>query len=251
MLLIIAAGFLAGLIPAMLLISFIGARREGNFRAELKLHYDRQITALRATIQRLMQRIDLLSGERSQLKNSNRNMREALLVQRRLADDTSSELMQMNEQMEKLTDENLRHEGRLEEARIQQERMEVQFAQTVSQFTEADRLRRHLIFAANQLRTAQTSNQVIGATPGKRLSNTQQRERSDSSTAELDVAVIDGLESLYVERLHDSGIHTISDLAGQTPARVAHFAGLSSWDESTQWIAEANALLATPPHDGA
>lgn len=46
-------------------------------------------------------------------------------------------------------------------------------------------------------------------------------------------------------------IHIIYELASQTPARAAHFAGISSWDESTQWTAEANALLATPSHDGA
>ena len=112
-------------------------------------------------------------------------------------------------------------------------------------------MRQHLLFATSQLRTALAHNQAIGSTPEKQTSNTEYQKPYDSSTAELDVAVIEGLEPLYAERLHDSGIHTIADLARQTPARVAHFAGLSSWDESTQWIAEAKALLAMPPHDGA
>jgi predicted flap endonuclease-1-like 5' DNA nuclease len=245
----LAVGFLIGMVPAMLLVGFFGGRHVEKQRKELKLQYDRQIVALRATIQRLMQRIDLLGGERAQLKRSNKNFREALREQRRLMDDTKAELMQSKEQMEKLAAENLRHEGRLEEARIQQDHMEAQFAQIVSQFTEADRLRQHLLFATNQLRSAHASNQAIGPAPEKQTSNTQDQEPYGSSTAELDVAVIEGLEPLYVERLHDSGIHTIADLAGQTPARVAHFAGLSSWDESTRWIAEAKALLATPPYD--
>ena len=68
-------------------------------------------------------------------------------------------------------------------------------------------------------------------------------DADEISMAELDVAVLDSIEPIYVERLHDSGIHTIADLVQQTPARVAHFAGMSTWDESTQWIAEANALI--------
>jgi predicted flap endonuclease-1-like 5' DNA nuclease len=244
----LAVGFLVGMVPAMLLVGFFGGRQVEKQRKELKLQYDRQIVALRATIQRLMQRIDLLSGERTQLKRSNRSLREALRDQNRLSDETSAELMQSKEQMEKLTAENLRHEGRLEEAHIQQNRMEAQFAQTVSQFTEADRLRQHLLFATSQLRTAHASNQALGSTPEDGLSTTQYQEHSYASTAELDLGVIEGLEPLYVERLHDSGIHTVADLARQTPARVAHFAGLSSWDESAQWIAEAKALLAMPPH---
>lgn len=227
------------MVPAMLLIGFLGGRQVEKQRKELKLQYDRQITALRATIRRLMQRIDLLIGERNQLKKSNRNLREALRDQHRYTDDTSAELVQLRDRMEKLAAEKLRQEGRLEEAHVQQERMEARFEQTVSQFTEADRLRRHLLFATNQLRTAQAASSA----PEDGLSN----KPYDSSPADQDVAVIDGMEPLYVERLHDSGIYTVADLAGQTPARVAHFAGLSTWDESTQWIEEAKALLAAPP----
>jgi septal ring factor EnvC (AmiA/AmiB activator) len=236
--LILAVGFLAGMIPAMLVIGFFGGRQVEKQRKDLKLQYDRQITQLRATIRRLMQRIDMLSGERSQLKRSNKNLREALREQHNYTDETSAELMQLRGELEKVSAENLRHEGRLEQAQLQQERMEVQVSQTVAQFTEADRLRRHLLFATDQLRTANASRQA---------SDPQAQDVAEISAAELDVAVLDSIEPVYVERLHDSGIHTISDLVRQTPARVAHFAGLSSWDESTQWIAEANALLTTPP----
>ena len=69
----LAVGFLVGMVPAMLLVGFFGGRQVEKQRKELKLQYDRQIVALRATIRRLMQRIDLLSGERAQLKKSNRN----------------------------------------------------------------------------------------------------------------------------------------------------------------------------------
>ncbi len=241
----IAVGFLAGMIPAMLLIGFFGGRQVEKQRKELKLQYERQVTALRATIRRLMQRIDLLNGEHTDLKRSNRGLREALQDQHRSTDETSAELIQMKDKVEKLTAENLLHEGRLEEAHIQQERQEARFSQTVSQFTEADRLRRHLLFATNQLRTAQASSQEIDSIPAARPSSTEYQETFYSSTTQLDVGIIESMEPLYVERLHDSGIHTIADLAKQTPARVAHFAGLPSWDESTQWIGEAKDLLAT------
>jgi predicted flap endonuclease-1-like 5' DNA nuclease len=241
----LVVGFLVGMIPAMLLVGFLGGRQVEKQRKELKLQYDRQIAALRATIRRLMQRIDMLSGERSQLKRSNRNLREALREQHQYTDDTSAELLQLKDELTRVKNENLRHEGRLEQARLQQEQMEAQFSQTVAQFTQAERLRKHLIFAADQLRMAQISQQSGSQT----TSATAAAEME--SMADHDVAVLESIEPIYVERLHDSGIHTIADLAQQTPARLAHFAGLPSWDESTQWIAEANALLAMPPQSGA
>jgi hypothetical protein len=226
----------------MLLIGYFGGRQLEKQRKELKLQYDRQITALRSTIKRLMQRIDLLSDERTKLKRSNRSLREVLRDQHRYTDETSAELIKMRDELDRASAESLRHEGRLEQARLQQEQMETQFSQTVAQFTEAERLRRHLLFATNQLRSEKESKQSSMA-----------REDVFNTTplALLDVAVLDSIEPHYVARLHDSGIHTISDLAEQTPARVAHFAGLPNWDESTQWIAEATALLDGAANDGA
>ncbi len=247
--LILAVGFLAGMIPAMLLIGYFGGRQVEKQRKEIKLQYERQVVALRATIKRLMQRIDSLSGERTDLKRSNRSLREALRDQHRYTDETSAELLQLKDEIATLMADRLRHEGRLEEARIQQERREKQFAQTVSQFTEADRLRRHLLFATNQLRAAQATG-WNNAAPEEHLVNAPYQGHYYSSTTQLDVGIIESMEPLYVERLHDSGIHTIADLARQTPARVAHFAGLPSWEESTQWIAEAKALMEVIPPTG-
>jgi predicted flap endonuclease-1-like 5' DNA nuclease len=250
--LIIVVGFLVGMIPAMLLIGFLGGRQVEKHRKELKLQYERQVTALRATIQRMMQRIDLLTDERNRLKQSNRGLRESLQDQNRATDQANSklnrnraDLARLQERAEALAADNLRHEGRLEESRLNQERMEVQFTNSVAQFAEVERLRSRLLFATNQLQEARTSNQALE----DRLANLQpgageQTQYGTISSDQLDVSVIDGLEPVYVERLHDSGIHTIADLANQTPARVAHFAGLASWDESSEWIDQAKALLA-------
>jgi len=248
----LAVGFLVGMIPAMLLIGFFSGRQVEKQRNELKLQYERQVTALRATIRRLMQRIDLLTGERNKLKQSNKSLREAVRDQNRAADDVSSELERkradmthVQERMEQLEAENLRHEGRLEEAHRQQERMKAQFAQTVSQLTEAERMRRNLLFATNQLREAQVYNKALETRIGKQPPGPQDQDQNElSSPEQQDVAVIEGMEPIYVERLHDSGIYTIADLANQTPARVAHFAGLPSWEESAEWIAEAKVLMA-------
>ncbi len=247
--LVLAVGFLVGMIPAMLLIGYFGGRQVEKQRKEIKLQYERQVVALRATIKRLMQRIDSLSGERTDLKRSNKGLREALRDHHRYTDETSAELLQLKNEMAMLTANNLRNQGRLEEARVQQERRDAQFAQTVSQFTEVDRLRRHLLFATNQLRAAQAPGQTNSAAEDQ-LATPPYQGRYYSSTTQLDVGIIESMEPLFVERLHDSGIHTIADLARQTPARVAHFAGLPSWDESTQWIAEAKALMDASPHAG-
>ena len=253
--LIIAVGFLAGMIPAMLIIGYFGGRQVEKHRKELKLQYERQVTALRATIQRLMHRIDLLTDERNELKQSNRGLRESLQVQNRANEQANSELdrhraelTRLQERVETLAADSLRHEGRLEESRLNQERMEARFTNTVDKFTEVERLRSRLLFATSQLQKAHTSNQDLE----QKLANLQplsgeQFQYASNSLEQLDVSVIEGLEAVYVERLHDSGIHTIADLANQTPARVAHFAGLPTWEESTVWIDQARMLLVAAP----
>ena len=249
----IAVGFLVGMIPAMLLVGFFGGRQVEKHRRELKLRYDRQITALRATIRRLMQRIDLLTDERNNLRQSNKGLRDSLRDQNRVADQASSELennraelTKLQQQVEMLTAEKLRYEGRLEENRLNQERMEAQFSSTVAQFTEIGRLRSRLLFATDQLQQAHANNEILQAQIAESQMPTQDQDQYTSvSAGSLDLSAIESLEPIYVERLHDSGIHTVADLASQTPARVAHFAGLTSWDESSEWIAEAKALLAS------
>ena len=249
--LLIAAGFLAGMIPAMLLVAFLGGRRVEQHRKELKLQYERQVTALRETIRHLMQRIDLLTDERNQLKKRNRGLRESLQDQNRVAEYANSELdrnraelAKVQERVEELAAENLRHEGRLEEMHLNQERMEAQFANTIAQFTEIERLRSRLLFATKQLQEAHAANQSLEARlAGSPQASEVQIQYDSASPDQLDLSQIEGLEPIYVERLHDSGIHTVADLASQTPARVADFAGLSSWDESSQWIADAQALI--------
>lgn len=232
--LVLAVGFLAGMIPAMLLVVFLGNRRLQKQRKDLKMQYDRQISALRATVARTMQRVDLLSTERAQLKRSNKVLRESLREQHQYTDDTSAELIDLKTALEKAKQENLRHEGRLEQAYLQQERLETQFAQTIAQFTEVQRLRKHLLFATKQLQSVQ----AVDKPPAHKVVDSH-----PDSSAELDVSVIDSIEPLYVERLHDSGIFTVADLAQATPDRIADFVGLPSWEESSQWISEAKALL--------
>jgi predicted flap endonuclease-1-like 5' DNA nuclease len=155
----------------------------------------------------------------------------------------------MQKQLDELTSQKLRYEGRLEEARINQNRMSAQFKQTVDQFTEAERLRRHLLFATNQLR--QTRMPPVTVMPGANEQAQARIKKTGTPPGQLDVAVIQAIEPLYVERLHESGIHTVADLAGQTPARVAHFAGLADPDESKEWIAQAKAMINTSPRASA
>jgi predicted flap endonuclease-1-like 5' DNA nuclease len=103
-------------------------------------------------------------------------------------------------------------------------------------------MRRNLIFAASELRESKITNSALEKQLGRKL----QPLSADDTTAtdKLDIGLIDGLAPEYAQRLHQSGVHTIGDLARQTPARVAHFAGLSDWDDSAAWIAEAKMRLA-------
>lgn len=244
-LLIVLVGFLAGMIPAMLLAGFLSGRQVERQRKELQLRYERQVIALRATLSRLMQRIDVLTGERNKLNRANKGLREVIREQYHATDEYGAELEQsqteltvLRQKVDALTKKNLRYEGRLEEAELFQDRMSAQFQQTVAQFTEAERLRRNLLFAAKQLR----QNHALETNP---------KSSVKVLSRELDISVIQSIEPLYVERLHESGIHTLDDLANQTPARVAHFAGLSDPDESKEWIAKAKALMNAPPRASA
>jgi predicted flap endonuclease-1-like 5' DNA nuclease len=157
-------------------------------------------------------------------------------------EDAQQNLVRLEERVDELEAENLRYEGRLEEAATQQARMADQYQQAVNQFTQTERLQKNLIFAASQLREAKLANAAFEAQLAQLLKPAADKESPDQE--KLDVGVIGGMDPVYAERLHESGIHTIGDLAKQTPARVAHFVGLPDWDDSAAWIAEAKLRLA-------
>ncbi len=246
---VVLAGFVLGIVPAFLFIGFYFGRKVEKEKKALRLKYERQVTALRATLQRMMDRIDTLTGERNQLQQSNKALREAVRDQHEISDsasqkleETQENLLRMEERVDELQAENLRYEGRMQQAEIHQQRMAAQQQQFVEQITQSQRMRRNLIFAAAQLRETTLSNQALET----QLQQTVRADAGDQAVpvAKLDVGLISGLEPVYAQRLHESGIHTIGDLAKQTPARVAHFAGLNSWDDSASWIAEAKIRVA-------
>jgi predicted flap endonuclease-1-like 5' DNA nuclease len=248
-LIVMLAGFLIGFIPAFVFIGFYFGRRLEKEKKALQLSYDRQINALRETLRRMMDKIDELMGERTRLQRSNKVLRDAIQDQHEITDSTSLELedaqqnvVRLEERVDELEAENLRYEGRLEQATLQQERMAAQYLQVVDQVAQTERLQRNLIFAAGQLREAKLANAAFATQFNQSMKAEAGEETEDQES--LDVSVIGGMEPIYVERLHESGIHTIGDLAKQTPARVAHFVGLPNWDDSAAWIAEAKLRLA-------
>jgi predicted flap endonuclease-1-like 5' DNA nuclease len=248
-LVVMLAGFLVGFIPAFVFIGFYFGRRLEKEKKALQLSYERQLNALRDTLRRMMDKIDELTGERTRLQRSNKALREAVRDQHEITDSTNMELedaqqnlVRLEERVDELEAENLRYEGRLEEAATQQARMADQYQQAVNQFTQTERLQKNLIFAASQLREAKLANAAFEAQLAQLLKPAADKESPDQE--KLDVGVIGGMDPVYAERLHESGIHTIGDLAKQTPARVAHFVGLPDWDDSAAWIAEAKLRLA-------
>ncbi|MEJ2751093.1 MAG: hypothetical protein P8169_00150 [Chloroflexota bacterium] len=246
---VMLAGFLLGVVPAFLLFGIYFGRRTEKEKKALRLRYERQITALRTTLQRMMEKFEAVMGERNQLKRDNQALTEAVRSQHEITDLTSQELedtqqsvVRLEQRVDELQAENLRYEGRLEQAEIHQQRMAAQTKQVIEQFTQNERMRRNLIFAASELRESKITNSALEKQLGRKL---QPLSADDTtSTDKLDIGLIDGLAPEYAQRLHQSGVHTIGDLARQTPARVAHFAGLSDWDDSAAWIAEAKMRLA-------
>ncbi len=248
---VMVAGFLMGAVPAFIIIGFYFGRKVEKEHKALKLSYERQITALRATVKRLMDRIDLLVEERNRLRRSSKVMRDAIREQNNVTEKSNAELddarqnmVRMQERIDELQAQNLHYEGRLDQADAYQKRMEAQLQRTIEHFTQTRRMQQNLIFATSQLRETKAVNEALEAGFLKELKPVPEDQES-VSPEQLDVSIIEGLEPVYAQRLYDSGIHTISDLARQTPARVAHFAGLSTWDDSAAWIAEARIRLAT------
>ncbi|MFL7839239.1 MAG: hypothetical protein ACK2U0_02580 [Candidatus Promineifilaceae bacterium] len=248
-LIVILAGFVIGFIPAFAIIGFYFGRRLEKEKKALRLSFERQLNALRDTLQRMMDKIDELTGERSRLQRSNKALREAIRDQNEITDSTSLELedaqqnlVRLEGRVGELEAEKQRYEGRLEQAAIQQEQAAEQYKQVIDRVAQTERLQKNLVFAAAQLREAKLANAAFEAQLAQTLMPLTSEETADQD--QLDVSVIQGIEPVYVERLHESGIHTIGDLAKQTPARVAHFAGLADWDDSAAWIAEAKLRLA-------
>lgn len=121
-----------------------------------------------------------------------------------------------------------------------------QFELMIDRFTEVQRLRQNVLIASQMLKREQTRSAELQA----RLDVLTAGAGAESTAVEIDVAnleVIEGINPQTARRLHDSGIHTLEELAQESPERVAHFAGLKSWqhEESAAWIAEAKRVLAS------
>ncbi len=132
--------------------------------------------------------------------------------------------------------------------------LQTQYDSLLDRVTQADRMRTALVVAADKVKLLQSENEQLRQQVSRPELTTPQ-EKGDLSAEtppaappqpEDDLASIPGLDPIYVKRLHESGIHTLDDLARETPERVAEFAGLKSWEraDSTGWIAEAKAQLA-------
>jgi predicted flap endonuclease-1-like 5' DNA nuclease len=247
---VMLSGFLLGVVPAFLIFGFYFGRRSEKEKRAIRLRYERQITALRTTLQRMMEKFDELIGDRNQLKRANEALAEAVRDQHEITDLASQELedaqnnvARLEQRVDELQADNLRYEGRLEQAEINQQRMAAQTKQVIEQFTQTERLQRNLMFAASQLRESKITYSALEKQLGRKM-DPLSSEDDLTSPDKLDIGLIDGLAPEYAQRLHESGVHTIGDLAQQTPARVAHFAGLSDWDDSAAWIAEAKVRLA-------
>lgn len=255
--LVFAALLLIILVPVILGVGFYFGRQAEQQRKELQVQYERQVRSLQTTIKRLLQRLDRMTGERVRLQQANEDLRRSASAQQQASLLAGADLEHQRERAQELEEalgdlsrHNERTLGRLEQAEKQNKQIANQLQQTIEHFTEVGRLRQNVVFATNELRDSQFANQALKSRLSQRLTVQQSQEEPDTvPAAALDVEVIDGLETEDAQKLHDSGIHTIGDLAGQTPARVAHFVGQPDWEKSAEWIAEAQARL-SPANGG-
>lgn len=190
--------------------------------------------------------LELLEGENARLRtavadyeSSSRKHQDELKRMRGNLDRMGQELDAQFVELEELR-------GQLAASNRRYEDLKGQFEVMIDRFTDVQRLRQNVVVATQMLKREQAHTAELQA----RLDALGAQDVAEPAAADVDLAnleVVKGIGPQMARRLHDSGIHTLEDLAHESPERVARFAGLLSWqqEESAAWIAEAKRVLAS------
>ncbi|MDV7391104.1 helix-hairpin-helix domain-containing protein, partial [Arthrospira platensis SPKY1] len=156
-------------------------------------------------------------------------------------------LLRMEEQIEQLRAENQRQSALARQAEGYAAAARQELQETVAQFTQAQQMRRQLVYAVQQLKKFQSRNEALMAELVARRTEapppTAVAGADDVSQA--DIQAISGINAAYARRLQESGVHTVGDLVAQSPERLHKLAGLQEWQsaEPYAWLEEARSLL--------
>lgn len=117
------------------------------------------------------------------------------------------------------------------------EELKAQVQSLLRQLGETQTLRKQLVGAEDKLRAAAAQVQILQS----KLSTVQQVL---DYTGKNQLRLIRGIGPAYARRLNEAGIHTLNDLARQSPERLREIVELKKWQavEPKEWIDEAQAL---------
>ena len=146
------------------------------------------------------------------------------------------------EQATHLREENEELETQLETAEAQMGQLRAQVNGTLQQLTETQSLRKQILQGEANLKAAQNEIANVQA----QLKKVQNQLTFTRLEGKGDLTLIKGIGPAYAQRLKESGIKTLADLAKANPEHLQEVVQLKSWQNAnTQaWIDEALELAA-------
>jgi predicted flap endonuclease-1-like 5' DNA nuclease len=223
------------------------------------VYWQERLRALQAAQDQAAQRADALSGRARALirqvmtlQQANAALEEQLQTRDAAVAHLEADLktnrgnlLRMEEQIEQLRAENQQQRARVQQAEAYATATRQELQEAVAQFTQARQMRRQLLFAVQQLKKFQARNEALTAELAAREAKVETAAAAATDVNHADLQVIRGIGPTYARRLHDSGVHTLSDLVAQSPERLHELAGLQEWQaaEPHAWLEEARSLL--------
>lgn len=184
----------------------------------------------RTTIRELVANLRELEAETRMLEVAKERAEQT--VQR-----VQGNLLRMQDELEALTLERAEMNGRLAQA-------EAQNAHLLAQATRVQRLEQMVVYATRELRAAKAAQQRQSRETPPAPAASPTANMADFTTRR-GLGAIPGLSANLIQRLNQSDIHTIADLAQQTPERLSEIAGLPPEEkhQSAIWIRAAQRLM--------
>lgn len=223
------------------------------------VYWQERLRALQNAQDQAAQRAEALRGRAREMFRQMKKLQEinAALEAQLQARDTAvahleadlktnrGNLLRMEEQIEQLRAENQQQSALARQAERYAAAARQELRETVAQFTQARQMRRQLVFAVQQLKKFQARNETLMAQLAAREAKAETAAVAATAVSHADLQVIRGIGPTYARRLHDSGVHTLSDLVAHSPERLHELAGLQEWQaaEPHAWLEEARSLL--------
>lgn len=213
----------------------LALRRELGVLQHQNRRHSRQLANLKPLEEENARLRTAVAGHESSSRKSQEELKRMQGNLDRMGQELDAQFVELEELRSRLAASDRRYED-----------LKGQFAVMIDRFTDVQRLRQNVMIASQMLKREQAHTAELQA----RLVALGAQDAVEPAAADVDLAnleMVTGIGPQTARRLHDSGIHTLEDLAQESPERVARFAGLHSWqqEESAAWIAEAKRVLAS------